>query len=840
MAIPSILVEGSSPSERQAQAPTAARTPRSQQPPRVTKEDQPTQTDASIFDELIPKHQAAAIGVPKTYIAQLRANLQLLRLRLFLLLDFTVPSVEACQVLTQVEADNELCEHEEEMLQVAFSAGIPGATDPKEVRLYRTDVDLHFRALYEELQLLWKARRQELLNARDARSHQQILGDAALLTKQAREERDLLQKRVKQLEFSLELEKNHKQGQTATYQEGLKAYYAELLSLKEQLYRSYKDKNFAEVPINLLRPDEAIERLPRAAAGGVPETSRKTFMLGGNQQDQVDQLRKEKQKDEMILRLVKDREAEREKVRDVERLLTAQRAQHQETIAKANKVEDENCTLHAMVEAAQQRLQALEEENTQMLRAMKAKGIRRVDDGKVSATDKAALWQLLQENPESIELTSTVGVQVDLLPTPGETRSVATFTDGLSHAVINLQVPGLPPINPAPTSAPSTGYQSSGSSGADGAAGDKATSFRRQRGDPGREATRNPTGRDNGSGSNSPLQEGQAESFRRSPEGRNRAQVEPLSSSFGSFNGSRRLSAVSDSIAPVSPSTRGTPEKKPPKSKESSEPRQPRREDMAKIEALERKVELTERTLVDMRNQRDALTAKLQTKEREEVAYRKLKAAEEAAAASKKILPADVNIAIHEDDTEEMQALKQRVVLAEEKARQEARSKKDLLTAKGLTEWKRKMEEEIKDQHIKNLKKEAEKAKKERREAGGKPLGASPLVAMQTRMMLEDFRGEAAILQDRVHQWRKAYIEKLEAYEHVSEEYHVLRSEYADILRQYTVFHEQGLLKLLKLKDTEVDIEAVWKRLTEVETSATGSTTLKHVKNLLAYLKAGV
>lgn len=42
-----------------------------------------------------PQHQAAAIGVPKTYIAQLRANLQLLRLRLFLLLDFTVPSVEA-------------------------------------------------------------------------------------------------------------------------------------------------------------------------------------------------------------------------------------------------------------------------------------------------------------------------------------------------------------------------------------------------------------------------------------------------------------------------------------------------------------------------------------------------------------------------------------------------------------------------------------------------------------------------------------------------------------------------------------------------------------------------
>lgn len=40
----------------------------------------------------------------------------------------------------------------------------------------------------------------------------------------------------------------------------------------------------------------------------------------------------------------------------------------------------------------------------------------------------------------------------------------------------------------------------------------------------------------------------------------------------------------------------------------------------------------------------------------------------------------------------------------------------------------------------------------------------------------------------------------------------------------------QRLLKLLKLKDTEVDIEAVRKRLTEVETSATGSTTLKHVK----------
>ena len=37
-------------------------------------------------------------------------------------------------------------------------------------------------------------------------------------------------------------------------------------------------------------------------------------------------------------RLVKDREAERERVRDAERLLAAQRAQHQETIAKANKV----------------------------------------------------------------------------------------------------------------------------------------------------------------------------------------------------------------------------------------------------------------------------------------------------------------------------------------------------------------------------------------------------------------------------------------------------------------------------------------------------------------------
>ena len=75
------------------------------------KDDQTTQTEASIFDKLVDSK--TDVTVPQTYIAQLRANLHLLRLRMCKLLDMNVSSMEVFKVLSQVEVENDLCDQEE-------------------------------------------------------------------------------------------------------------------------------------------------------------------------------------------------------------------------------------------------------------------------------------------------------------------------------------------------------------------------------------------------------------------------------------------------------------------------------------------------------------------------------------------------------------------------------------------------------------------------------------------------------------------------------------------------------------------------------------------------------
>eukprot|EP01012_Entosiphon_sulcatum_P063041 TRINITY_DN8996_c0_g1_i2.p1 TRINITY_DN8996_c0_g1~~TRINITY_DN8996_c0_g1_i2.p1 ORF type:complete len:1525 (-),score=253.10 TRINITY_DN8996_c0_g1_i2:72-4646(-) len=278
------------------------------------------QTEGAIHD-MLTQRRTRPPPIPKTYMAQVIVNLTLLRLRAFEVLDIPLEEAEDIQAMQHVEQLTQLCDHDDLAVRQAWDDKVPGTMDPKQVQLFRFEVDACFRQFFEELQLRFESSRREraslLAESAVARERRHKEENASVYQRviALMRERDAAETRATALETEIHTLRGQLRVREDQFASTLGSLLKERSVFKEQIYRLNKDKYWLAESVDLVDALKLLGQEDSLPDQQNPDSPQKSGSFDDVRQRlmswQASAKKKDKQKDDLVLRIFKELEAKK-------------------------------------------------------------------------------------------------------------------------------------------------------------------------------------------------------------------------------------------------------------------------------------------------------------------------------------------------------------------------------------------------------------------------------------------------------------------------------------------------------------------------------------------------